>query len=702
MAYKKYNSSNNAFAAFNLPIADTDVTCVLKWKYSRFPTWNFIMKATHVENGVVTGRENIYVTTRSGATCNGLVRAYEPVPVDDDATTNIQQALNFSADDIVEVVVSSEFLKDMQEEIDAKLAKSGWLRTWFWANKHIVLNRTSGAEESKNVTDTSNPSESSKLRFEKADWNFEDATFLSIKNGLSTVWKYTQTVQMGEDLPTPWYWSNVINTFATSGSHAGTYTVMWGRVQFAQRTKIVSAKYPHNASNWSAAIVITMGESPFTVLWTYPVANGTKEATGINFVCEPWVIYQIGCNSTANFGNLHANYTLTAADIAKGFISGCYANANFDTTWRMQEVVAQTEYPVLVPIAIVNNVTYLRNNPLTQAWSFVNRGIVFDNAFVWRQLWIVKTPNVTSSASGIIKLQDSTGADIATRTLASGANSVDFNGTVIWTNYRLVVNDSVHWSSTSYYDTVANWKSQMPFVASGITNWTADNTNAFMFSEININYWGKWYKAFKNSIQAEFDFYLKFAGFTTWPKATWDSVSLTNTQWTVVSWFSGLVDTSLYFLSSVPWVITLSPTTDGFRIWKAFWSQNLEIDMDLLKYTDATFNTIWSAYLGAYPYPPANSHICRVLKKWTLRLTTQTGVNGWNVTGTRLTSVLKNWVSVYSSWWGAWNFDFACDANDIFIITWYAFQEAWSWSLWGWSITIALNDLTRTSKYVTL
>lgn len=118
MPYKKYNSSNNAFAAFNLPIADTDLTCVLKWKFWRFPTSNFIMKATHVENGVVTGRENIYVATRSGATCTGLIRAYEPVPTDDDATTNIQQALNFSADDIVEVVVSSEFLKDMQNEID--------------------------------------------------------------------------------------------------------------------------------------------------------------------------------------------------------------------------------------------------------------------------------------------------------------------------------------------------------------------------------------------------------------------------------------------------------------------------------------------------------------------------------------------------------------------------------------------------------
>jgi len=181
MPYKKYNSSNNAFAQLNLPLADTDTTCVLKWKYWRFPTSNFIIKITHTAAGIVTARENIYVTTRTGATCTGLVRAYEPVPIDDNATTNIQQALNFSADDIVEVVVSSEFMKDMQEEIDAKLAKSGWLREWFWANKHIVLNRTTGLEESKNVTDSAWVISTDKIRIQKVSWDFEDATMSQLQ-----------------------------------------------------------------------------------------------------------------------------------------------------------------------------------------------------------------------------------------------------------------------------------------------------------------------------------------------------------------------------------------------------------------------------------------------------------------------------------------------------------------------------------------
>lgn len=117
MPYKKYNSSNNAIAALNLPLSDTDLTMVLKGNYWRFPTSNFIVKITKVVAGVVTRRENIYVTTRTGATCTGLTRAYEAVPNNDSAATNVQQALEFDADDIVEVVISAEIIKDMQEEI---------------------------------------------------------------------------------------------------------------------------------------------------------------------------------------------------------------------------------------------------------------------------------------------------------------------------------------------------------------------------------------------------------------------------------------------------------------------------------------------------------------------------------------------------------------------------------------------------------
>lgn len=114
MPFKKYNSANNAFATLAVPLSDTDTTMILKWKYSRMPTSNFIVKITKTVSWVVTARENIYVTTRTWTTCTWLSRAYEPVPIDDDATSNIQQALNFDTDDVVEVVISSSFIEDIQ------------------------------------------------------------------------------------------------------------------------------------------------------------------------------------------------------------------------------------------------------------------------------------------------------------------------------------------------------------------------------------------------------------------------------------------------------------------------------------------------------------------------------------------------------------------------------------------------------------
>lgn len=137
MAYKKYNSANNAFATLAFPIDDTDLTCVLQWKYWRMPTANFILKVTHTASGVVTGRENIYVTTRTGANCTGLIRAYEPVPTDDDATTNIQQALNFDAGDLCEVVISNEVIKDIQDSLFWKLDSDWGLRTWMLKSQNI-------------------------------------------------------------------------------------------------------------------------------------------------------------------------------------------------------------------------------------------------------------------------------------------------------------------------------------------------------------------------------------------------------------------------------------------------------------------------------------------------------------------------------------------------------------------------------------
>lgn len=117
MTFKKYNHTNNAFCELLTDLQSSDATMMLTGNFNRLPTSNFIVKISKYQGTKCVARENIYVANRNNNICTGLVRAYEKVPMDDDATELIQQALNFSAGDMVECVVSSEIIKDLQNNL---------------------------------------------------------------------------------------------------------------------------------------------------------------------------------------------------------------------------------------------------------------------------------------------------------------------------------------------------------------------------------------------------------------------------------------------------------------------------------------------------------------------------------------------------------------------------------------------------------
>lgn len=118
MTFKKYNHTNNAFCELLTDLQSSDRTMMLQGNYNRLPTSNFIVKISKYQGTKCVARENIYVANRNNNICTGLVRAYEKVPMDDDATEWIQQALNFSAGDMVECVVSSEVINDLRNGIE--------------------------------------------------------------------------------------------------------------------------------------------------------------------------------------------------------------------------------------------------------------------------------------------------------------------------------------------------------------------------------------------------------------------------------------------------------------------------------------------------------------------------------------------------------------------------------------------------------
>lgn len=133
MPYQKFNSANNANCLLDLPISNSDTTLIAKWNYDRFPTANFIIKVTEYDaNQIVIGRENMLIATRSGSvfTVAGSWRAYEAVPMDDAASTNIIQALPFSTNSVIECIMSVAFIDDVRDEVTrletAKLSVSDY------------------------------------------------------------------------------------------------------------------------------------------------------------------------------------------------------------------------------------------------------------------------------------------------------------------------------------------------------------------------------------------------------------------------------------------------------------------------------------------------------------------------------------------------------------------------------------------------
>lgn len=74
---------------------------------------------------------------------------------------------------------------DLQAQINWKVATNSWLRTGFGTDKHVRVNRTTWAEESKSVTTWTWLTVSDIFRVEKASGNYEDISFSILQSGLS-------------------------------------------------------------------------------------------------------------------------------------------------------------------------------------------------------------------------------------------------------------------------------------------------------------------------------------------------------------------------------------------------------------------------------------------------------------------------------------------------------------------------------------
>lgn len=113
-------TANNAICTLQNPILEDSTVIFLAWNYDRLPTSNFIVEiATFwADNETVTARENILIASRSWNQLIVWQRACEPVPIDDNASENIQQPLAF---DIWWTVVKQVVSKALFDEIETTI-----------------------------------------------------------------------------------------------------------------------------------------------------------------------------------------------------------------------------------------------------------------------------------------------------------------------------------------------------------------------------------------------------------------------------------------------------------------------------------------------------------------------------------------------------------------------------------------------------
>jgi len=140
MTYSKKNSANNAACWVEFAFNETALIIFATWNYDRFPTTNFLIEvATFNSAWKVTARENMFCVTRTWNQFNMSViwnRAVEPVPIDDNQTSNIQQALPFEATNtVIKQVVSKKLIDEIQDEIIIQW----WINTTtWWSNNYLI------------------------------------------------------------------------------------------------------------------------------------------------------------------------------------------------------------------------------------------------------------------------------------------------------------------------------------------------------------------------------------------------------------------------------------------------------------------------------------------------------------------------------------------------------------------------------------
>lgn len=191
MPFENFVPSNNAQGQLIAGISAWAGTMILQTgQGARFPsTFPYLCEIKQVDTiapFAVLKREIVRVTGRTGDTLT-IVRSAGTCLPDDTSNTPGTTAFSFSTGDIVTLTVTAETIKDIQDELMTKLPTAGGLRTGFWTNRHVRVNRTTGAEQSMAVTTGTSFDSTDILRVEQLSGDYKDVPYSALTGSLGTL-----------------------------------------------------------------------------------------------------------------------------------------------------------------------------------------------------------------------------------------------------------------------------------------------------------------------------------------------------------------------------------------------------------------------------------------------------------------------------------------------------------------------------------
>lgn len=108
----------------------------------------------------------------------------------------------------------------------------------------------------------------------------------------------------------------------------------------------------------------------------------------------------------------------------------------------------------------------------------------------------VKSSKASSSSSATIQIRDESDALVKEVAVASGQSIADMNYTFTAGQiFRIVMNDSANFTSSNDYLAIGTYQTFFPYLLTGTTNNVTDNTNAFGFDQIDIDFGGKAFRS---------------------------------------------------------------------------------------------------------------------------------------------------------------------------------------------------------------